>query len=106
MMEIALSKVPNQSFSITFAKHFYDFTILETNGCMCVTISRDNILLLSNARLVAQSPVIPFRYLEDNEGNFVMSTLNNDLPYWDQFGITQSLIYLTATEVEAFRGES
>lgn len=102
MLEIQLAAVPNQSFSFTVDENQYDFTIKETNGCMAVTIERDNVLLLSNMRVVCDEPLIPYRYLED--GNFVITCLNDEMPYYTEFGKTQTLLYLSAVELEAIRG--
>lgn len=103
-MTIALTNTPNQAFSISIGVHFYDFTIQETSGCMSVTIVRDNLLIVSGSRAVAASPVIPYQYLEDDAGNFVFLTQNEELPYYDQFGITQSLVYVSNDELEVLRG--
>jgi hypothetical protein len=101
MIEIPLATVPNQSFSIRLSDHFYELVIKETNGCMSVTIFRDNVLILENIRAVAGTPIIPYHYLES--GNFIFSTENDDLPDYSQFGISQSLIYATQAEIGALR---
>lgn len=110
MIEIILSQTPNQSFSIELEGHQYDFIFMSINtnnlpgvGIMAVDIVRDNILLVSGNRLPPLFPLIPYRYLENGEGNFIFTTLNDDYPDYNQFGITQSLLYLTASEVEVIR---
>lgn len=100
MIEIPLAAVPNQSFSIRLEDNLYNFTIKETNGCMGVTIVRNDITILSNVRAVSKYLLIPYQYLES--GNFYITTLNDDLPYWDKFGISQSLIYVTVAELAGF----
>lgn len=102
MLQIALATLPNQTLSFRVDDDNYNFTIKETNGCMCATIVRNNEVLLSNTRLVAQEPIIPYKYLE--KGTFVLDTLNEELPDWRQFGISQSLIYISAAELGAIRG--
>jgi len=68
---------------------------------MSATVIRNNITLLSNIRLVAGMPMIPYEYLE--AGNFVLTTLDDDLPDWNQFGISQSLIYVSEAELGEIR---
>lgn len=80
----------------------YDLTIKETRGVMCVTIVRDNALLLSNTRMVAGYPLIPYRYLEN--GNFIVLTANDDYPYYTKFGSTQMLIFASQAELDVIRG--
>lgn len=102
MIEIALSPIPNQSLSIRLDDHLYDIKIKQSNGCMSVTIARDNVTILDNIRAVAQFPLIPYDYLEN--GNFIISTENDDLPDYTQFGITQFLIYFSELELGTIRG--
>ena len=101
MIEIELTRVPNQSMSIRLDDNLYNLTIKETNGCMSCTIVRNDITLLSNVRVVAGTPIIPYGYLES--GNFFISTLDDDLPDWNQFGISQSLIYISELEIGEIR---
>jgi hypothetical protein len=68
---------------------------------MCATLVRNNITLLSNVRLVAQFPIIPYFYMES--GNFIISTLDDDLPDWTKFGISQTLIYASEPELGSIR---
>jgi hypothetical protein len=97
MVEIELAPIPNQSFSIRLDDSQYDIAIRETNGCMSASITRDNIEIVSNTRIVAGFPIIPYRYLEN--GNFVITTLNEELPYYTEFGNTQFLIYASQVEL-------
>lgn len=102
MIDVTLQALPNQSLSIQLGDSRYDITLKETNGVMCASIVRDGVTAVENVRLVAGAPVLPYRYLED--GNFVMFTQDDDLPYYTAFGATQFLTYLTAAEVAALRG--
>lgn len=101
MIDIILQALPNQSFSIQLEESRYDITIKEANGAMSLSMVRDGTTVVENIRLVAGSPVLPYSYLE--QGNFVLSTQDDDLPYYSAFGVTQFLTYLTADEVAAFR---
>ena len=102
MIEIALAAIPSQTFTIQVDGSTYNFALKATNtGIMVATIVRDNVVLLSAERLVAGYPMIPYFYLE--EGNFVLTTMNDDLPYYSQFGITQFLIYASIAEIAALR---
>jgi hypothetical protein len=102
MKEIPLTAIANQTLSIRLDDRLYDITIKELNNAMGVTIVRDGITIVTNALAVAGAPLIPYRYLED--GNFIIITLDDEIPYYTQFGITQSLIYASQSELEAIRG--
>ncbi len=101
MIDIALAAVPNQTLTIQILERLYNITLHEVNGMMSITISRDEVVIISNVRLTGSSPILPYLYQES--GNFVVTTENEELPYYDKFGVTQFLTYLTADELAAFR---
>lgn len=110
MIEISLSQTPNQSFSIQLNSHQYDMTIRSVNandilgvGIMAIDILKDNVAIVTGNRCNPFSPLIPYNYLENGEGNFFFFTLNNEYPNYTQFGITQALLYLSPTELEVIR---
>lgn len=101
MQSVPLQAIPNQSFSITLNKIQWNFTIITTNGVTSVTLSKNNITLIENMRVVANGLVIPARYQED--GNFMFLTQSFQLPYYTEFGITQLLVYIIPEELAASR---
>lgn len=98
---IPLLSVERQSLSALLEDTLYSIEIKECNGIMAVTISADGETLVEGRRAAAMVPVIPEGPREI--GNFVFSTMNDALPYWDQFGAGQQFLYLTAGEIEELR---
>jgi hypothetical protein len=103
MIEVTLKPVANQSVSIILDGSRYDLAIKEANGVMVADVARDNVILVSGARIVAKTPLLPYDYLQ--EGNFVIATENDELPDWPGFGTTQALLYVSPAEIEALRGQ-
>jgi hypothetical protein len=101
MQQIDIANIPNQSFSASLDGNTFDFTIKETNGVMAMDLIINNITVLLGARLVSGAWIIPYAYLEN--GNFLISTLNDDYPYYTEFGISQFLLYASPTELMALR---
>lgn len=66
---------------------------------MTATVVQDGETLVSGARLLAGEPMIPYGYLA-TLGNFMLLTLDGDLPDWRMFGQSQTLIYLPESETE------
>lgn len=102
MIQIDIQPIPNQSFSVRLGGRIYNITLKETRGVMSVTIVRDGVTLISGARVCAGSAMISYQYQED--GNFLIDTLNQQLPDYREFGNSQFMYYLTADEVAALRG--
>lgn len=101
MIDIRLVDIPNQSLTIQIDNDSYQITVKETNGVMSCTIVRNDVVIVSNVRIVAGSPIIPYKYLES--GNFVLLTQNGDYPEYTQFGSSQSLVFVTQTEIDELR---
>lgn len=96
MLEISLIQHPNQTFPVILEGSRYDLTIKDGDGFLIMDVIRDDVVILQGQRLLANTPIIPYNYL--TQGNLVIITDNDDLPDWQQFGITQQLYYLTVEE--------
>lgn len=102
MIQIPIEAVPNQSFSAQLDGRRFALRLKECNGGMVADVAIDGLQVLLASRLVAGTPVIPYGYLET--GNLVLITDGEALPDYEQFGITQLLVYLTAAEIAVLRG--
>lgn len=98
MLEINLAPIPNQAFSVTINSIHYDLRIFLATNVMCCDLSINSVAILTSMRLVSNGFIIPYSYLEN--GNFLITTLNDELPYYEQFGTTQFLTYLTQAEID------
>lgn len=98
MRIIDIDPIPNQEFSVTVDGNRWDFVIKEAVSSMICDLSLNDEVILSGARIVAGTPIIPYEYLR-RMGNFIILTENDELPYWTQFGVNQQLIYSSAEEL-------
>lgn len=98
MRDITLLAVPNQTFSATINGVLWELTIKAAIGTMLADVRRDGVDLVLGQRIVAEYPILPYRYLS-HQGNFAILTRDGELPWWEEFGRSQSLIYLEPAEV-------
>lgn len=102
MNDVTLAALPNQELFIQLDERAYQLTLHAAGSdTVGITIVRDGETLISGERIVANTPLLPYRYQES--GNFVFSTDGEALPDWQQFGITQFLTYVSADELIALR---
>ena len=99
MIDIPLQAIANQKLSIPLDGARFVLTIKEAAGAMVCSIERDGVLLIQNTRMVADQFVLPYEYLHTGFGNFFISTTGEEIPYYDQFGVTQFMVYATADEI-------
>lgn len=98
MIEVQIESVPNQNFSFAQSGYQWLVTLQTTAGVTAVTIQRDAEVIIGGVRAVANQMIIPSYYQE--AGNFAFLTLNDELPYYDKFNVSQSLVYFTPSELE------
>ena len=101
MQDLGLAALPNQNFFVQLDGSAYAITIRQASGCVIASVSRDDVTLIEGARVVTGTPLLPYRYEE--AGNFILTTQNDDLPDYTQFGVTQFLTYLSADDLTALR---
>jgi hypothetical protein len=100
MRIIPIDPVANQEFSVTLDGNRWQITLKEARGVMCANVILNNATVLLGQRVVAGTPIIPYEHLQ-SFGNFLLLTVDDELPYWDRFGIDQQLVYASAAEIAA-----
>ena len=103
MQAINLQNIPNQEFSIMLEGVLFDLTLRAINDCMYCDVTANGNPVVSGARCVAGYQIMPYLYQEGISGNFTFQTLNYELPWWEEFGISQYLIYATASDLASVR---
>lgn len=101
MRTIPIAAIANQELSVRLDNERLVLRLKEAKGVMVADLDRDGVRVISGVRVLAGEPIIPYRYLES--GNFLLTTINDELPDWRLFETNQSLVYLTAAEVDALR---
>ena len=99
MFVLDLTPTPNQAISyVDDDGVLWALTFKVANKTMCVDIDRQNIPLLRGQRVVADCPIIPYRHLSES-GNFIFMTENDELPWYENFGASCQLLYVSAAEI-------
>ncbi len=63
MRLLDLLAVPNQTFSATINSVLWELTIKVARGTMLADVRRDGVDLVLGQRIVAEFPILPYRYL-------------------------------------------
>ena len=99
MRTIPIQQTANQSLTVTLDGNRWSLTIKAANEMMCVDIDLNDTPILRGQRVVAGMPVIPYRRIAPNQGNFMFVTERDENPWWERFTIDQSLHYVTAEDL-------
>lgn len=104
MLVIELKAIPKQSLTAVLDNVLYEIDLLETNGCMSANIVRAGVPVVTGQRCVAKQLVIPYKAMEEHQGNFMFLTQNNEMPAYALFQSTQQFVYASNAELLAVRG--
>lgn len=99
---VPLQTVPNQQLSLQLNDDRYDIRLHDLgDGTMSCDVSINEEIKVLGSRVLSTDPLIPYLYLQ--EGNFFFLT-DDEYPYWENFNTTQTLLYYSASELEALNG--
>jgi hypothetical protein len=104
MQVINLSNVENQTFTIVLDGDLYSIAIYYVPGGMCCDLERNGVEILTGSRIMPNDYIIIFYGYQNTSGNFMLTTQNDDLADYNEFGITQTLIYLSFDEMKQILG--
>ena len=99
MRTIPLQTVANQSIVVTLDGNRWAIALKACAGVMAADVDLNDLPILRGQRVVAGMPVIPYRRLAPDLGNFMFLTVGDALPWWERFNIDQSLQYVTAGDL-------
>lgn len=99
MRTIPIQQTANQSLTVTLDGNRWSLTIKAANEMMCVDIDLNDTPILRGQRVVAGMPVIPYRRIAPNQGNFMFVTERDENPWWERFTVDQSLHYVTSEDL-------
>lgn len=102
MQVIGIDQTPNQSFSVTIDGNRWDVVIKQAVSSMFADITLNDTRILSGQIIVAGTPIIPYKFLQGS-GNFVLLTADEELPNWERFGVDQTLVYASVSEINEAR---
>lgn len=98
MQTIPLSAIPNQDITVTFGDKRWGLVIKEANGVMVIDVTLNEVNLLRSQRIVCGSPIIPYTYMQ-GDGNFWFVTENDEIPFYERFGVDQTLVFVEPGEL-------
>ena len=102
MQVLNLLNTPNQSFVTTQNGVRFEICIVQCNGNMCVDLTMNGTAILTACRLVGGTPLVPFGWMTQGNGNFLFVCQDENCIDYSLFNITQFLYYLSEVELEAF----
>lgn len=102
MQTIAFQSIPSQVFNyIDPAGNQWDIGIRLVSQQVAFSFTLNGATLITGITAVPNVPIIPYQYLEN--GNFLITTQNQQIVDYTQFGLTQTLYFLEPADLAALR---
>ena len=106
MQQVPLNNtLPNQEFTILLNGKNFDLAIRTVDDISLLTITVDGIKIVDSIKCMPNVPLLYYKYLQSQYGDFIFSTTDNEYPYYTGFSGRYKLFYLTYDEVEVFKQE-
>lgn len=102
MQIIPLQNIPNQAFSVVLNGVDYRVALRTIQGMTFMSVWVGGEVLFYNQLCTPNNWVNVYDYISVN-GKFYFRCLEEEYPTYTQFGITQSLIFYNAEEVEEIK---
>ncbi|MFS6935284.1 phage baseplate plug family protein [Klebsiella oxytoca] len=91
---IHLETLPNQSLTIRLANSRYEIKLITiSDSLMAITISRDDVVLIQNKRLIPSVSLLA-QHNAKGHGNFVFITPDETYPYYTEFNNGHELYFI------------
>lgn len=102
MQQLKLQPIPAQTLTyLDTSSNQWEIGVKLVELSLAFSFTLNGVLLIENVCAVSGFKLIPFEYLSTS--NFVLVTQNQQIPDYQQLGISQFLIALSADEVEALK---
>ena len=102
--ELELNNLPNQRFTTTINNVDMEITLKlggqPDNPVMLFSLKSGDELICPAVPCFANQGLLPYPYMvEQMGGNFIFVTNEDEYPFWEAFGKTQSLCFVTVDEL-------
>lgn len=101
MRQIQLQQIPNQSLSFTRDDNRWQVTIKQAVTSMIIDVVINDVPVITGVRITGDDFIIPYSYMGVLQGNLMLTTQQDFLPDFNQFGLTQKLYYWSPEEMQS-----
>ena len=95
--------LPNQKFSVNTDSGSVDVELRTIDGIMLMSVSRNGEYIVNSIRVAPNVLLMGYKYLQEQFGDFVFTTVDNEYPYFENFNNANKLFWLNYDETKEFR---
>lgn len=96
--------LPNQKFNITIENGILEVELRTVDNITLMSVSVNGNNIVSSIKVAPNVLLIGYKYLQEQYGDFIFTTTDNEYPYYKNFNNANKLYLLSYDEVKEFNG--
>lgn len=96
--------LPNQKFNITIENGILEVELRTVDNITLMSVKAKGNNIVSSIKVAPNVLLMGYKYLQEQYGDFVFTTANNEYPYYKNFNNANKLYLLSYDEVKEFNG--
>jgi hypothetical protein len=94
--------LPNQRFSFKTDNGTVDIELRTIDNMTLMSISSNGTNIINSIKVAPNVPLIGYKYIQEQYGDFIFTTVDNEYPYFLNFNNANKLYWLSYEEVQRY----
>lgn len=94
--------LPNQKFNITVENGILEVELRTVDNITLMSVKAKGNNIVSSIRIAPNVLLMGYKYLQEQYGDFIFTTANDEYPYYKNFNNANKLYLLSYDEVKEF----
>lgn len=104
MYQIQVSnKNPNQKFNVTTDYGTLEIELRTIEDMILMSVSSNGKYIVNSIKVAPNVPLIGYKHLQEQYGDFIFTTSDNEYPYFENFNNANKLYWLNYKEIQNYK---
>lgn len=104
MQYIEISKdLPNQKFSFKTEENTVEIELRTVDNITLMSMSANGNNIVSSIKVAPNVLLLGYRFLQEQYGDFIFTTTDNEYPYYENFNSANKLYWLSYKEINKYK---
>lgn len=96
--------LPNQKFNISVENGILEIELRTVDNITLMSVSANGNNIVNSIKVAPNVLLMGYKYLQEQYGDFIFTTADNEYPYYKNFNNANKLYLLSYDEVKEFNG--
>lgn len=103
MREIQLNNnLPNQKFNMPINNGTLEIELRTVDNITLMSVKYNGNNIVNSIKVAPNVLLLGYKYLQEQYGDFIFTTTDNQYPYYENFNNANKLYYLDSEEVKEY----